>query len=86
MGPEPEPEFLTSWSRSRTKMDRLRNTEFNNYILPAWNKSVLPAPPAPSFLAAAIFLPHLSRVPASLNKNKITQHNVMSTTRRGGHR
>jgi hypothetical protein len=23
---EPEPEFLTSWSRSRTKMDRLRNT------------------------------------------------------------
>jgi hypothetical protein len=26
---EPEPEFLTSWSRSRTKMDRLRNTAFN---------------------------------------------------------
>jgi hypothetical protein len=24
--PEPEPKFLTSWSRSRTKMDRLRNT------------------------------------------------------------
>jgi hypothetical protein len=23
---EPEPKFLTSWSRSRTKMDRLRNT------------------------------------------------------------
>jgi hypothetical protein len=23
---EPEPEFLTSWSRSRTKMNRLRNT------------------------------------------------------------
>jgi hypothetical protein len=23
---EPEPEFLTSWSWSRTKMDRLRNT------------------------------------------------------------
>jgi hypothetical protein len=27
--PEPEPEFLTSWSRSRTKMDRLRNTGVN---------------------------------------------------------
>jgi hypothetical protein len=28
--PEPEPKFLTSWSRSRsrTKMDRLRNTVF----------------------------------------------------------
>jgi hypothetical protein len=28
---EPEPEFLTSWSRSwsRTKMDRLRNTAYN---------------------------------------------------------
>jgi hypothetical protein len=27
---EPEPEFLTSWaqSRSRTKMDRLRNTDW----------------------------------------------------------
>jgi hypothetical protein len=27
----PEPEFMTSWSRSwnRTKMDRLRNTGFN---------------------------------------------------------
>jgi hypothetical protein len=24
---EPEPKFLTSWSRSRTKMDRLRNTD-----------------------------------------------------------
>jgi hypothetical protein len=24
--PEPEPKFLTSWSRRRTKMDRLRNT------------------------------------------------------------
>jgi hypothetical protein len=24
---EPEPEFLISWSRSRTKMDRLRNTD-----------------------------------------------------------
>jgi hypothetical protein len=23
---EPEPEFSTSWSRSRTKMDQLRNT------------------------------------------------------------
>jgi hypothetical protein len=23
---EPEPKFKTSWSRSRTKMDRLRNT------------------------------------------------------------
>jgi hypothetical protein len=23
---EPEPKFLTSWSRSLTKMDRLRNT------------------------------------------------------------
>jgi hypothetical protein len=23
---DPEPEFLTSWSRSRTKMDRLCNT------------------------------------------------------------
>jgi hypothetical protein len=23
---EPEPKFLTSWSRSRTKIDRLRNT------------------------------------------------------------
>jgi hypothetical protein len=23
---EPEPEFLTSWSQSPTKMDRLRNT------------------------------------------------------------
>jgi hypothetical protein len=23
---EPEPKFFTSWSRSRTKMDRLRNT------------------------------------------------------------
>jgi hypothetical protein len=29
---EPEPEFLTSWSRSwsRTKMDRLRNTAYQN--------------------------------------------------------
>jgi hypothetical protein len=26
-GKWPEPEFLTSWSRSRTKMDRLRNTD-----------------------------------------------------------
>jgi hypothetical protein len=26
---EPEPEFLTSWSRSHTKMDRLRNTGHN---------------------------------------------------------
>jgi hypothetical protein len=26
--PEPKPKFLTSWSRSRTKMDRLRNTAF----------------------------------------------------------
>jgi hypothetical protein len=26
--PEPEPKFLTSWSRSRTKLDRLRNTDF----------------------------------------------------------
>jgi hypothetical protein len=25
---EPEPKFLTSWSRSRTKMDRLRNTDY----------------------------------------------------------
>jgi hypothetical protein len=25
---EPEPEFLTSWSRA--KMDRLRNTDVNN--------------------------------------------------------
>jgi hypothetical protein len=25
---ESEPEFLTSWSRSRTKMDRLRNTDY----------------------------------------------------------
>jgi hypothetical protein len=24
---EPEPKFFTSWSRSRTKMDRLRNTD-----------------------------------------------------------
>jgi hypothetical protein len=27
---EPELEFLTSWSRSRTKMDRLRNTARDN--------------------------------------------------------
>jgi hypothetical protein len=27
--PEPEPKILTSWSRSRTKMDRLRNTAHN---------------------------------------------------------
>jgi hypothetical protein len=27
---EPEPKFLTSWSRSRTKMDRLRNTGLNS--------------------------------------------------------
>jgi hypothetical protein len=27
--PEPEPKFLTSWSQSRTKMDRLRNTGQN---------------------------------------------------------
>jgi hypothetical protein len=26
--PDPEPKFLTSWSRSRTKIDRLRKTEF----------------------------------------------------------
>jgi hypothetical protein len=26
---EPEPKFLTSRSRSRTKMDRLRNTAYN---------------------------------------------------------
>jgi hypothetical protein len=26
---EPEPKFLTSWSRSRTNMDRLRNTGLN---------------------------------------------------------
>jgi hypothetical protein len=34
---EPEPEFSTSWSRtrswSRTKMDRLRNTVFNHFDL-----------------------------------------------------
>jgi hypothetical protein len=31
--PEPEPEFLTSWSRSwsRTKMDRLRNTAVKSF-------------------------------------------------------
>jgi hypothetical protein len=28
---EPEPEFFTSWSRSRTKMDRLRNTAHVNF-------------------------------------------------------
>jgi hypothetical protein len=27
---EPEPEFSTNWSRSRTKMDRLRNTAMNH--------------------------------------------------------
>jgi hypothetical protein len=27
---EPEPKFLTSWSRSRTEIDRLRNTAFSN--------------------------------------------------------
>jgi hypothetical protein len=26
---EPEPKFVTSWSRSRTKMDRLRNSVSN---------------------------------------------------------
>jgi hypothetical protein len=31
---EPEPEFLTSWSRSRTKMDRLRNTGIETQNLP----------------------------------------------------
>jgi hypothetical protein len=30
---EPEPEFLTSWSWSRTKMDRLRNTGFKFIII-----------------------------------------------------
>jgi hypothetical protein len=32
---EPEPEFLTSWSRSRspTKMDRLRNTDRCRYSI-----------------------------------------------------
>jgi hypothetical protein len=27
---EPEPKFLTTWSRSCTKMDRLRNTDCDN--------------------------------------------------------
>jgi hypothetical protein len=32
---EPEPEFLTSWSRSRTKIDRLRNSFYNCYAFPS---------------------------------------------------
>jgi hypothetical protein len=44
--PEPEQEFLTSWSRSRsrTKMDRLRNTTFKHgwdYCLHLPKKSFL---------------------------------------------
>jgi hypothetical protein len=32
--PELEPEYLTSWSRCRTKMDRLRNTgHYNKYTV-----------------------------------------------------
>jgi hypothetical protein len=30
---ETEPKFLTSWSRSRTKMDRLRNTGGDTVII-----------------------------------------------------
>jgi hypothetical protein len=30
---EPEPKILTSWSRSRTKIDRLRNTDFFRFLL-----------------------------------------------------
>jgi hypothetical protein len=35
---EPEPGFLTSWSRSwsRTKMDRLRNTDIDTVYCPFW--------------------------------------------------
>jgi hypothetical protein len=33
--PEPEPEFLTSWSQSLTKMDRLCNTaEKHDHFMP----------------------------------------------------
>jgi hypothetical protein len=37
--PEPEPKFLTNWSRSRTKMDRLRNTVYG-YTQPGGSSRV----------------------------------------------
>jgi hypothetical protein len=38
---ESEPKFLTRWSRSRTEMDRLRNTDFGTkkyFFLPSFQK------------------------------------------------
>jgi hypothetical protein len=56
---EPEPKFLTSWSWSCTKMDRLRNTDTQcaKYLL--WLKPVFKCPVRGSFFFFAS-LPEVS--------------------------